>query len=113
MKRGLDIKPLGTAEIVRSSLIEWVPAAQAWQIRLLHGEHAGVVQEALLTRYDRRGYVADLYWRKPAPLWLRIITFGPLGNAQGPVIPLWKKYDDAVATEIEIIQNMRLAGVAV
>ena len=111
MKKGSDIKQLGTAEIVRSSLVEWVPAAQAWQVRLLHGKHAGVVQERLTWCYDHRdNRLADIYWHKPAPWWLRVLT---LGTAPKRVIPLWRKYEDAVAMEIEIIQNMRLEGIDV
>lgn len=113
-KKGLDVKKLGPASVVRSSLIEWVESEQAWRVRLLHGEFKGLVNNN--TTYLFMNGSADGYYYPALSWWKRALSrindaFAPaLMRLRQRQIPLWKSYDDAVAAEIEIIQNIRRAG---
>lgn len=92
---GVDLRQFGHAEIHRATIIEWVSEEQAWQIAFL----------------DRDGSVADwldrdLWYAVNAALLPNGVTrVSPYGNTL-----LFSDYEDAVAAEIETINQAKLTG---
>jgi len=89
LKRGLDLRQFGNANIVRSSLIEWDEGKQKWFIQLLN-PHAVVTQTMLHQAGVEVPSTADCDF-----------------NA-GCGILFFDEYEDAVVCEVEVIQAIRL-----
>jgi hypothetical protein len=86
--KGVDLRKLGSASIVRSSLIEWRESHQAWFVKFLNGELS--YKEITSTLSDNLG-----------------LSLSP-DSQFGEGVLLWEDYDDAVKAEIEVIQAIRL-----
>lgn len=90
--KGLDLRPLGHAEISRSSLIEWDEQEQAWFVRLLE---CAIAPDGVLTPF----------------LWKNVLAGQPAqsrGGFGGEFAPIYfDEYDDAVTAEINFIQAVR------
>ena len=95
LKRGLDLRQFGNANIVRSSLIEWSEHRQKWFIRLLHYHGRDVDVSTVLIQSIH----VD---------WLKAEVFANDDTLY------FSEYEDAVTVEVNVIQALRqLEGVAV
>jgi hypothetical protein len=94
--RGLDLRVLGPAAIVRSTEIEWDEGHQKWFVRFLQGkrEHTVLVVDDLRT-YNLPAHVETVGRAKLAGGWMWDYAL------------LFADYEDAVAAEVAVIQAMR------
>ena len=94
--RGLDIKQLGEAEVVRSSEIEWEDSAKGWWIHLLNCKlHQGIVNRDMVevAGAEAMDMVAGLEcWQM---------------GAGGECAIHFRDYDEAVTVEVAVIQGLR------
>lgn len=96
--KGLDLRKLGRAEIIRSSLIEWSEAFQMWYIKLLHFKKSEELGELVTDRLWAHGLGEEA----PLPAQCRCNERGDDG------ILFFEEYEDAVTAEVELIQALRL-----
>lgn len=102
--QGCDLRQFGKAEIVRTTLIEWVASEQKWHIRFLKkGPFQGLVTAGLILMYVPHGFHPDAYYSKPLPWWAKWMWW-----KKRPLVGLWTDYEDAVRTEIALVQAIRL-----
>lgn len=98
--KGLDLRQFGRAKIERTSEIIWSENSQAWTIQFLHGNQAGRfagfrhLSMLGVQLADAEKIVATLSTDCVAAF--NLMTFAD--------------YDDAVRTEVIMIQSARLSG---
>lgn len=95
--QGVDIRELGFASIVRSSLIEWTEARQKWEVIFQTGELAG--------KSLTYGMCQSVGILLPAPE-----RSGDFHPACSDEVAGFSDYEDAVAAEVRFIQTTRRAG---
>lgn len=95
--RGLDIRTLGPASIVRSSLIEWNEPRQQWEVIFQTGELTGQP----LTH----GMCSEVGIHLPTPA-----RGGDFYPACSDEVAGFSDYEDAVVAEVRFIQATRRAG---
>lgn len=92
--KGVDLRQFGKCDIARVSLVEWDEDNQLWYIKFLKGPYAGqdctdkLLSECGLNTKTLRGFV-------------RVPSAGK---------SLFHDYDDAVAVEIAIFNELRRSG---
>jgi hypothetical protein len=93
-RRGVDLRQFGRAEIERATLIEWDSQRQGWYIKWCSGGKDNVwgVDHLLALDPDKFDEVA------------RGVTFFH------PTMVLFKDYEDAIAAEVAIIQQLQKTG---
>jgi hypothetical protein len=93
---GFDLRQMGKVDIRRASHIVWCAETQKWFIELLEGPYAGLM---VTHQIYSRALSGDGYTLKP-----RIENVGKWDEL------LFDDYDDAVRTEIAVLDGMRLRG---
>lgn len=89
--QGLDLRKLGKADIERITLIEWDADRQAWFIRWASGS------------------MAEWHPQDFRSAGVSFAEFnGSEGGADAPV--LFDEYEDAVAAEVAVYQQLQIAG---
>lgn len=92
--KGVDLQKVGRAKTKRVTDIEWEEDKQAWTIRFLLGDLAGVCLSMSLLQKLIGKDVEHL----------------PLADVVSEGLPFWRSYDDAVKAEVHIIQTARKIG---
>ena len=103
--KGLDLRALGPVTITRVSLVTWDEDEQAWFIKFVAGPRAG-------TEWDLDALV-ELMETDVAGLPHHNVNPGNLDGQSGDNKRLYfEDYDDAVRTEIAVLDSDRLGGVS-
>lgn len=95
--QGIDLRSLGPASIVRSSLIEWNESRQQWEVIFQTGLLAG--------KPLTHGMCSDVGLHLPTPK--RAGDFYPACRDE---VAGFEDYEDAVVAEVRFIQATRRAG---
>ena len=90
--QGLDLRPLGHADIQRATLIEWDGERQRWFIRW-ESESAAWTYET---------------WKESMPWNVSLPVCCEVFENDGPLY--FQEYEDAVAAEIAVIQSLQRKG---
>ncbi len=100
--KGLDLRALGPVSIERVSLVTWDDVEQAWFIKFIAGPRAGT--EWTLEALNGLTLVGDMGKGVQPGL--------PNGKSDGNGRLYFEDYDEAVRTEIVVLDSDRLAGVS-